>query len=57
MSVAETLVGLQSIRLEEVELADYGKSGNYFKLQILRWGGQYHNPSSRPIKPIEEIYD
>ena len=57
MSVAETLAGLHSIRPEEVGLADYGKPGNYFERQISRWGRQYHNSPSRPIKPIEELYD
>ena len=57
MAVAETLASLHSIRPEEVGLADYGKPGNYFERQISRWGRQYQNSPSRPIQPIEDLYD
>ena len=57
MAVAETLASLHSIRPEEVGLDDYGKPGSYFERQISRWGRQYQNSPSRPIQPIEDLYD
>lgn len=57
MAVAETLASLHAIRPEEVGLADYGKPGNYFERQISRWWKQYQNSPSRPIQPIEDLYD
>ena len=57
LSMAETLARLHAVRPDAVGLADYGKPGNYFERQLVRWSRQWEESPSGDIPVLDELRD
>ncbi len=55
--MARVLAALHALEPSEVGLADYGKSGNYFKRQIERWTKQYVDAKTSEIDCMEALIE
>ncbi len=53
----EILVALHRIEPEEIGLADFGRSGNYYQRQVSRWSRQYQASETRPIASMDRLVD
>ena len=49
------LAALHSVKIEEVGLSDFGKSGNYFERQVGRWSKQYRAAETETIAGMETL--
>ncbi|HEX6661472.1 MAG TPA: phosphotransferase family protein [Sphingomicrobium sp.] len=53
--LVDTLADLHSIDPEAAELGDFGKPGNYFERQVMRWTRQYRDSQTDYIPEIERL--
>jgi aminoglycoside phosphotransferase (APT) family kinase protein len=51
----ETLARLHQYEPERLGLGDFGRPGNYFVRQIVRWTKQYRASETRRIEPMERL--
>lgn len=48
---------LHTLDYQAIDLADYGKSGNYFSRQIARWSKQYRASETETIAAMDDLID
>lgn len=53
--LVDTLADLHSIDPESVGLGDFGKPGNYFERQVMRWTRQYRDSQTDYIPEMERL--
>jgi aminoglycoside phosphotransferase (APT) family kinase protein len=51
------LAAIHDVDLERAGLADFGRPGNYFERQTIRWTEQYHAAETRPLPAMEYLID
>jgi aminoglycoside phosphotransferase (APT) family kinase protein len=51
----DTLADLHAIDTDAAELADFGKPGNYFERQVMRWTRQYRDSQTDYIPEMERL--
>lgn len=51
----DTLTKLHGVDPNKVDLADFGKPGNYFARQISRWGRQYQETETERIDEMHQL--
>jgi aminoglycoside phosphotransferase (APT) family kinase protein len=51
----DTLADLHAIDTEAAELGDFGKPGNYFERQVMRWTRQYRDSQTDYIPEMERL--
>ena len=51
----DTLADLHNIDPEAAELADFGKPGNYFERQVMRWTRQYRDSQTDYLPEMERL--
>ena len=51
----DTLADLHAIDTEAAELGDFGKPGNYFERQVMRWTRQYRDSETDRIPDMERL--
>ena len=51
------MAALHTVRPDDVDLADYGKPGNYFERQIGRWSKQYVASITQPIPEMDKLME
>lgn len=49
------LAAIHSVDLERTRLTDFGKPGNYYQRQFVRWSGQYEASELEPIPEMNEL--
>src|SRR5581483_1832310 len=54
-AVLDSLVALATLDVAEVGLADFGKPGNYFARQVVRWTEQYRAAETEPTAAMETL--
>ncbi len=53
-----TLAQLHRVDHVAAGLGDFGKAGNYFTRQLIRWGGQYRDdPAAGRIEDMDRLFD
>jgi aminoglycoside phosphotransferase (APT) family kinase protein len=55
--MAEAMAKLHAVRPEYLGLSDYGRPGNYFERQILRWTKQFRESPSERIDALDVVAD
>ena len=53
--LVDTLADLHTIDPEAAELADFGKPGNYFERQVMRWTRQYRDSQTDYLPEMERL--
>jgi aminoglycoside phosphotransferase (APT) family kinase protein len=53
--LVDTLADLHNIDPAAADLADFGKSGNYFERQVMRWTRQYRDSETDYIPEMERL--
>jgi aminoglycoside phosphotransferase (APT) family kinase protein len=53
--LVDTLVDLHAIDPQAAELGDFGKHGNYFERQVMRWTRQYRDSQTDYIPEVERL--
>ena len=53
--LVDTMADLHSIDPEAAELGDFGKPGNYFERQVMRWTRQYRDSQTDYIPEVERL--
>jgi aminoglycoside phosphotransferase (APT) family kinase protein len=53
--MVDTLADLHSIDPDAAELGDFGKPGNYFERQVMRWTRQYRDSQTDYIPQMERL--
>jgi len=53
--LVDTLADLHNIDPEAAELADFGKPGNYFERQVMRWTRQYRDSQTDYLPEMERL--
>jgi aminoglycoside phosphotransferase (APT) family kinase protein len=53
--LVDTLADLHAIDPEAAELGDFGKSGNYFERQVMRWTRQYRDSETDYLPEMERL--
>jgi aminoglycoside phosphotransferase (APT) family kinase protein len=53
--LVDTLADLHSIDPDVVDLGDFGKPGNYFERQVMRWTRQYRDSQTDYIPEVERL--
>lgn len=53
--LVDTLADLHNIDPEAAELGDFGKPGNYFERQVMRWTRQYRDSETDYIPQMERL--
>lgn len=53
--VIETLAAIHNVDLDEVDLADYGKGGQFFERQIGLWTHQYRSAETELLDDMETL--
>jgi aminoglycoside phosphotransferase (APT) family kinase protein len=53
--MADALAALHRVRPDAIGLGDYGRPGNYFERQIIRWTRQWRESSSAPIPDLDHL--
>jgi aminoglycoside phosphotransferase (APT) family kinase protein len=53
--LVDTLADLHSIDPQAAELGDFGKPGNYFERQVMRWTRQYRDSQTDYIPEVERL--
>lgn len=56
-SLVETLAQLHLVDHGQLDLADFGASGNYFERQVRRWTRQYRAAQTDDLAEIERLID
>ncbi len=51
----DTLADLHTINPEAAGLSDFGKAGNYFERQVMRWTRQYRNSETDYVPEMERL--
>ena len=51
----DTLADLHTINAEKAGLGDFGKSGNYFERQVMRWTRQYRDSQTDYLPDMERL--
>jgi aminoglycoside phosphotransferase (APT) family kinase protein len=54
-SMNATLAAMHSIDISACGLSDFGKPGNYFERQLVRWTGQYRASETETIPRMEDL--
>ncbi len=54
-AMSQVLADLHSLDPARIGLADYGKPGNYFARQTIRWAGQYRASAPSPRPDMERL--
>ena len=57
MGLARAMAAMHKIDPADVGLSDYGRPGNYFERQILRWSRQWAGSPHEPIPDLDVIGD
>lgn len=57
LDMARTLARLHTVRPEEVGLGDFGRPGNYFERQVMRWTKQYQASTGPRIAALDRLID
>lgn len=57
MGLADAMAKMHAVRPEDVGLGDYGKPGNYFERQIVRWSKQWEDSPHDPIPELDRLRD
>jgi aminoglycoside phosphotransferase (APT) family kinase protein len=55
--LVDVLAALHAVDPQEVGLADFGRSGNYYARQISRWSKQYRASETEEIEEMEALLD
>lgn len=55
MQLIDTLADLHNVDAEAVGLGDFGKAGNYFERQVIRWTRQYRDSQTDEIPEMERL--
>ena len=53
--LVDTLADLHNIDPEAAELADFGRPGNYFQRQVMRWTRQYRDSQTNYLPEMERL--
>lgn len=53
--ILQTLAAIHTVAPEAAGLADYGRPGNYFERQIVRWSEQYHASETQSIAAMDSL--
>ena len=53
--LVDTLADLHTIDVEAAELGDFGKPGNYFERQVMRWTRQYRDSETEYLPEMERL--
>ena len=53
--LVDTLADLHNINHEAAELGDFGKPGNYFERQVMRWTRQYRDSETDYLPEMERL--
>jgi aminoglycoside phosphotransferase (APT) family kinase protein len=56
-AILQTLAALHKVDTNTVGLADYGKPGNYFSRQIVRWREQYRASETQSIAAMDSLLE
>jgi aminoglycoside phosphotransferase (APT) family kinase protein len=56
-AILQTMAALHSVDIEAVGLADYGKPGNYFSRQLVRWSEQYRAAETDDIPAMNDLIE
>lgn len=56
-AIIQTLAAIHSVEVENSDLADYGKPGNYFERQIARWSKQYRDSETDVITAMDALIE
>jgi aminoglycoside phosphotransferase (APT) family kinase protein len=56
-AILQSLAALHKMDTGAVGLADYGKPGNYFSRQIIRWCEQYRASETQPIAAMDSLME
>lgn len=56
-AMAETLAGLHALDPDAIGLGDFGRRGDYFQRQIVRWSRQWQESPSPRIRALDELVD
>ncbi|MGH8077358.1 MAG: phosphotransferase family protein [Lysobacter sp.] len=54
-AIIATLAALHTVDVNAVGLSDYGKPGNYFERQLVRWSSQYRASETQAIAAMESL--
>jgi aminoglycoside phosphotransferase (APT) family kinase protein len=57
MAMADAMAALHRVRPEEIGLDDFGRPGNYFERQIVRWTQQLRESDGPRIDQLERLAD
>lgn len=57
MAMADAMARLHAVRPDEIGLGDYGRPGNYFARQIVRWSRQYEESPGERIPALDRVID
>ena len=55
LNMAETLAALHRVDWRALGLADFGREGQYFQRQVVRWTKQWHLSKTRELPEIDRI--
>lgn len=55
MSMADAMARLHAVRPGEIGLGDFGRPGNYFARQVVRWSRQYEESPGDRIVVLDEV--
>lgn len=55
--IIDAMAALHTLDPAAVGLGDYGKPGNYFQRQLVRWSEQYRASETRPIAAMDALID
>jgi aminoglycoside phosphotransferase (APT) family kinase protein len=56
-AMIDTLARLHNTGHDAIDLADYGKPGNYFERQVARWTKQYKASETEAIPEVDRLID
>jgi aminoglycoside phosphotransferase (APT) family kinase protein len=56
-AIIATLAALHGVDVDAVGLSDYGKPGNYFARQLIRWSEQYAASRTRDIPAMDALIE
>jgi len=56
-AILQTLAALHKVDTNSIGLADYGKPGNYFSRQIVRWREQYRASETQAIAAMDSLLE
>jgi aminoglycoside phosphotransferase (APT) family kinase protein len=53
--MVRVLAAIHAVDLDATQLRDFGRPGNYFERQFIRWEGQYRASELEPIDAMEQL--